>query len=293
VAGDQPRGGHVEREVRGRAARRRDQHLRHAAGGKGAGHVSDLARRAHLDRNLGDSVQEPPIDGGRRGRHIEGYLIVGRGQRLQIGPYLVRRVARARDTVGADNAKIDLAMLHQVTAGVVDDDRVVDPLLSEFERGQGGALVSRTRLVHPDMHGDAALLGNVDRGQGRSPVHRRQPAGIAVREDIDRSPAVAARGRFYERGAVLADRPTGGNVLLGDARGLRARRFCPSGGREDGHDTAYPLDRPGQIDRRRTRGPQQDSGVLEAEFGSVVRQRESEAPGGGHPDQRRSSHAHV
>ena len=50
---------------------------------------------------------------------------------------------------------IHQAVLHQVAAGVVDDDRVRHAVLAQLPGGQAGALVARAGLVHPDMDRDA------------------------------------------------------------------------------------------------------------------------------------------
>ena len=42
-----------------------------------------------------------------------------RGERLQVGADLVGDIAVGRDAIGADDDEIDLALLHEVAAGVV------------------------------------------------------------------------------------------------------------------------------------------------------------------------------
>jgi hypothetical protein len=52
-------------------------------------------------------------------------------------------VAAGRRTVGADDAEADEALAHQVTAGIVDDDRVRNTVLAELPGGEARALVAR------------------------------------------------------------------------------------------------------------------------------------------------------
>ena len=46
-----------------------------------------------------------------------------RRQRLQIRPDFVADVAIGGDPVGADDGEVDHAVLHQMTASVIGDDR--------------------------------------------------------------------------------------------------------------------------------------------------------------------------
>ena len=66
---------------------------------------------------------------------IEGDVIVPGGQRLQIGADLVRDVAMAGGPVGADEGEIDLAMLHEMAAGIVGDDGVGDAVSAKLKGG--------------------------------------------------------------------------------------------------------------------------------------------------------------
>jgi len=102
------------------------------------------------------------------------------GQRFQIGADLVADVAGRRGAVAADEAEIDLAVLHQMAADIVGDDDVRHPVLAQFPGGQAGALVARAGLVDPDMNRDAGIVRDIDGGQRRTPIDRRQPAGIAM-----------------------------------------------------------------------------------------------------------------
>ena len=83
-------------------------------------------------------------------------------------------------------------MLHEVPAGVVDDDGVGDRFAAELVGGQRGALVAGAGLIDPDMNIEASAVGLVDRRKGRAPVDGGQPTGIAVGEDVEGLPGRAA-----------------------------------------------------------------------------------------------------
>lgn len=56
---------------------------------------------------------------------------------------------------------------------------------------QGGALIARAGLVDPDVQGQAAVERNVDRREGGAPVGEREPARVAMGQDVD--PAICER----------------------------------------------------------------------------------------------------
>ena len=91
--------------------------------------------------------------------------------------------------------QVDLAVLHQVAAGIVDDQRVRHAVAAQLPGGQRGALVARAGLVDPDMHRDARPRGLVDRRGGGAPVDGGEPAGVAVGEDVDRLARLLASRR--------------------------------------------------------------------------------------------------
>ena len=135
----------------------------------------------------------PKVDGRRRQRNIERHAVVVRGERLQIGSDLVADVAGGGHAVGSDDHKIDHAVLHQMAAGVVGDHGVRDAVMPEFPGGERGALIARPGLVDPDVDRDAALMRQVDRRGRRAPIDRRQPAGVAMGQDVDRFAGLLSR----------------------------------------------------------------------------------------------------
>src|SRR5216683_7945427 len=102
--GDEPRRGHIEGEIRRRAALWGEPHLDPLSGFGPAGDVGDLARVARFDRDR-RAVLDLPVDRRRRQRDIERYAIVVRCQRLQIGADLVGDIAARGRAVGAGDAQ--------------------------------------------------------------------------------------------------------------------------------------------------------------------------------------------
>src|SRR5260221_10413534 len=98
-----------------------------------------------------------------------------RGKRLEIGSDLVADVAIGGDAVGADDGKIDLAMLHQMATGVVGDHGVRHAVMAKLPGGERGALIARTGLVDPDMNLDAALMREIDRRGRGAPIDGGEP----------------------------------------------------------------------------------------------------------------------
>ena len=96
------------------------------------GHIRNLIRGALLDWNLTQSIVDTEVDRGRRQCNIEWNAIIVRRERFQIRPNLVANVSIGRDPIRTDDDKINHAMLHQMTAGIVRDNRVRDALMSKF-----------------------------------------------------------------------------------------------------------------------------------------------------------------
>src|SRR5208282_6814247 len=95
---------------------------------------------------------------GRGGQgDVEGHRIVARRERFQISADLVADVAVGGRAVRADEHHVDETVLHQMAAGVVDDERVRGALVDELPGGQRGALVAWTGFVDIDVDRQAFL----------------------------------------------------------------------------------------------------------------------------------------
>ena len=252
-----------------------------------------LARVALLDRYRA-AILDVPVDRRRRQRDIEWDGVIRGRERLQIGADLVRDIARRARAVGAGDAEIDLAVAHQMAAGIIGDHRVGDAVLAEFPGGQAGALVARPRLVDPHMHRDPRIISAVDRRQGGAPIDRREPAGVAVGQDLHRAaPALSPMRVFDQPEPVLADRAVDRDILFGDFP-----RPCDRGGkalfrRQLAEMAAHPVERPAQIDRRGARRGEAFDRAVEPLLRRVLGHRQGDPIRRCRADQRRPAHLHV
>ena len=141
------------------------------------------------------------------------------GQGLEVGADLIGHISCPGGAVGADDDQVHHPLLHQMPPCIVGDQSAFDPFLLQLPGGEFGPLVPGPGLVHPDMDGDARIACCVDWGGGAAPVHKGQPAGIAVGEDIDRCPIFfLADGPDYLP-TMLAQAATESGVLVGNGTG--------------------------------------------------------------------------
>ena len=258
--------------------------------------LGHLPLGAGLDRDLGHAVVDGPVDRGGGQGHVEGHVVVEGGEGLEVGADLVAHIAAAGGAVGAHDHRIHLAVLHQVTAGVVHDHGVGHPFLAQFVGGEAGALVAGAGFIHPHMDLQAGAVGLVNGRESRAPVHRGQPAGIAVGEHVEGLPLAfggPGRRQLPEDGqAVFTDRLAHGHVLLGDGGGLGLGRRGPLRFRQRRHQIAHPLQGPAQVHGGGTGGIELLEGRRQGAIGGVALEGQHEAVGAGHPDQGGAPHHH-
>mmetsp|Transcript_79051 Transcript_79051/g.144148 ORF Transcript_79051/g.144148 Transcript_79051/m.144148 type:complete len:228 (+) Transcript_79051:425-1108(+) len=94
-------------------------------------------------------------------------------------------------------------MLHQMPSRVVCDDGVWHSMLPQLPGCQGSALVTRSRLVDPDVQPHTTVKRSIHRRQCRAPVCECQPASVAVREYIDFARTSLGTVGFFLRVADL------------------------------------------------------------------------------------------
>ena len=157
--------------------------------------VTSRADRFSIGISRTPSRTRQSIEGDGHGG-VEGHAVVARRQRLQVGADLVADVAGRRRAVGADDDHVDLAVLHEVAARRCRRSTVwATPWfrssqavrLAPWLRGR----VSSTQT----WTGSAGVVRGVDRGRRGADVDRREPAGVAMGEDVDtagRAPCPAA-----------------------------------------------------------------------------------------------------
>jgi hypothetical protein len=74
------------------------------------------------------------------------------------------------------------------------------------------------------MHGDAGVVRRIDRRDGRTPVDRRQPAGVAVGQDVHRSGLLRGKGAD-QTSAMAAQCTVQFDILVADRRRHGPRRL--------------------------------------------------------------------
>ena len=145
-------------------------------------------------------------------------------------------------------------MLHQVAAGIVDDQGVRHAMAGHFPGGELRALIARARFVDIDVDRNAGLDRQIDRRGGGAVIDRRQPAGVAMGEDVDPFARLLPGGDLLDDGEpVAADGAVEFDILVGDLGGALV-----GGGDALGHgqrlqELAHFIQRPAQVDRGRTR----------------------------------------
>src|SRR3546814_10859898 len=89
-------------------------------------------------------------------------------------------------------------------------------MFGQFERGQRRALVARARLVHPDVERNACVMRQIERRKRGPIVDRREPARVAMGQDIERTAGPAGRHRAQYAKAMLAYGAVQLDILVAD-----------------------------------------------------------------------------
>ena len=167
-------------------------------------------------------------------------------------------------------------------------------LVNQLPRRERGALIARARLVDIDMDGEALLHRHIDRRGRGAVVDRREPARIAVGEDVDRLARLLPRREIADdRDAVSAHGAVDRDILIGDLRGLGVSRRGALGGIERPETVARGVERPAQVDRGRPRRVEPLPGRIERCVARVLVHGERYSVGRRGADQRRAAHPHV
>ena len=196
--------------------------------------------------------------------------------------------------VGSDNYHVHLAMLHEMAAGIVDDQRMGNAVIVELPGGELGALVARPRFIDIDMNRNAFFAGKIDRRRRGSVIHGGEPAGIAMGEDIHRLAWLLARGDLLDdREAMLADGAVEQHVFLGDGRGPAIGCFLSSGFRQAAQEAAHVIQGPFQIDGGGAGYVQGFPSLVEGSIAGIARHGNRHAIGSGNADERCAPDPHV
>src|SRR5947199_9174695 len=93
-----------------------------------------------------------------------------------------------------------------MTVGTIGDHGMRHAVMAELPGRYRGSLIARPGLVDPYMDGMAAVVRQINRSGRRAPIHRRQPARIAMGQHVDALAGFLSRSdRLDQRKAVMAD----------------------------------------------------------------------------------------
>ena len=167
-------------------------------------------------------------------------------------------------------------------------------MLPQLPASQRCALVTRTGLVNPHMHRDSGVMGLVNGCQCRPPIHRRQPTGVAVGQDIDTIRlALVGPDFFDDNPSVLAQGRACFDILIGDFRRALISRSPTFFRRQGGKDGSQVIQGPAQIDRRWAGRIKHLASIFQSGVGGIFAHGQRHAVGGRRPDQGSATHQHV
>ena len=178
-------------------------------------------------------------------------------------------------------------------ARIVGDHGVRHAVPRQFERGEQSALVARARLVDPYVNWNAGVVREIDRRGRGAVIDRRQPAGVAMRQDVERAIGVLRVEGAEQREAMRADRLVERDVLVADRIGARESGGGAVGGGEGADCGGDLVERPFEVDRGRARFEQQRVSGIQCGVRSILGQRHREAVRGGRADQRSAARPHL
>ena len=140
-------------------------------------------------------------------------------------------------------------MLHQMPAGIIGNHRMRHAMRAQFPGGQRRPLIARAGFIHPDMHRDPSIMRHINRRECGAPIHRRDPAGIAMGQDIHALAWLARGDILQQRQAVAANGLTGCGIIIANRGGFGIGGGFARGDRQWAQHGKHFLKRPAQIDR--------------------------------------------
>ena len=181
-------------------------------------------------------------------------------------------------------------MLHQMPAGIIGNHGMRHAMRAQFPGGQRRALIARAGFIHPYMHWDTRIMRHINRRECGTPIHRRDPAGIAMGQDIHALPWLACSDVLQQRQAVAANGFTGCGIIITNRGGFGIGCRFARGGRQWAQHGKHFLKRPAQIDRGGA-GFAKHRGHGFERFG-MAPHRQRQAIGRNGTNQRRATHLH-
>jgi hypothetical protein len=180
-----------------------------------------------------------------------------------------------------------------MTARIVGNDRVGNPVAAKLEGRKGSTLIARPRLVDPHMNRKAFVVRLVNRRQGGAPIYGGEPPRIAVCENVQALTCLLLGEQALEHAnAVQADQAIGVDVLVGHTCSAGIGRLDAQSSWKILHRAPHFIESPAQVHGRGPLLGKKRNGVIEAIIGWVVAKGETQAVCGRHPDQRRAPDLH-
>ena len=171
------------------------------------------------------------------------------GESLEVRPDLVGHITCESSAIRPGNDNIDLAVLHKMAAGIVNNHRMRHTMLGQFPRGKTGPLVAGARLINPDMDRNTGIMGRINRGRGGTIVDKCQPTRIAVGQNINRAFSTFSFKNILKHGeTVLPDSTAEVDILIGHTAGkVRGDDYLLSRVTDPGDRVDLPFHGPGEI----------------------------------------------
>src|SRR5579883_3055067 len=145
-------------------------------------------------------------------------------------------------------------MLHQMAAGIVDDNCMRHTMLAKLPSRERGALIARPRFINPNMQSDSFVMRHVNWRGGGAPVHRCEPPRIAMCQNIESAALLAGCCSFDQGKPISADRTAEFYILLRDGSGMSETGPAAFSWGHGQKMLPHGLNRPPQIDGGRPRG---------------------------------------
>ena len=108
-----------------------------------------------------------------------------------------------------------------MAAGIVGNHGMRHAMMAEFPGGERGTLIARARFVHIDVNGNPGVMRGIDRRSRRAEIDGREPAGVAMSEDVDALARLFRRAIFGSVQVHVADRRVDGDIFIRNFRGAR------------------------------------------------------------------------
>ena len=185
-------------------------------------------------------------------------------------------------------------MLHEVTAGIINNHMMRHAVLAQLPGGQKRTLVARPGFIDPDMDVQPGIKGLVNRRRGSAPINRGEPTGIAMGQNIDRLvSALLRRNRADQFQSMITNARVLCHSLIADICGHGIGRPGALLWRQRRQCGLHLVQRPAQIHRRGPGRQKRCIRLFQRCIGWVGAHAQRQPVRSRRPDQRRAAHMHV